>query len=87
MKKLNEKNLQKLANIIARKKGYGTATKVLFSNDKEPFILYRKQPGYRKKTTGEYVPNAYLNHFGWKNTYYCHAETVVVLPLEIVKWE
>ena len=26
--------------------------------------------GYRKLTTGEYVPNAYRDHFGWKNTYY-----------------
>lgn len=30
--------------------------------------------GYRKHTTGEYVPKSYLCHFGWKNTYYQPAE-------------
>ena len=29
--------------------------------------------GYRKNTTGEYVPNAYRRNFGWKNTFYQRA--------------
>jgi hypothetical protein len=33
--------------------------------------------GYRKKTTGEYVPKAYLSHFGWKNTYYESAQLII----------
>lgn len=36
--------------------------------------------GYRKNTTGEYVPNSYLNNFGWKNTYYQHASLYITIP-------
>ena len=36
--------------------------------------------GFRKNTTGEYVPNAYRNNFGWKNTYYQHAELRIFVP-------
>lgn len=86
MKKLNEQKLQKLANSIARQFGYGRATKVLFGNVKEPKIIDRVAPGYRKNTTGQYVPKKYLMNFGWKNTYYCHAVLVVMLPLELIDW-
>lgn len=33
--------------------------------------------GYRKYTTGEYVPNSYRDKFGWKNTYYQSASLVI----------
>jgi hypothetical protein len=73
---------QKFANIIARKNGYGKATEVVIT-DKIPVgmgkVITRIEPGYRKKTTGEYVPNAYRNNFGWKNTYYQFAITVVAI--------
>lgn len=37
--------------------------------------------GYRKITTGEYVPNIYRYRFGWKNTYYQHACLTVTIPV------
>lgn len=67
--------LDKFANSIARKHGYGVATKVLFGYQNR--VVSRVEPGYRKYTTGEYVSTAYRNNFGWKNTYYQKAETVV----------
>jgi hypothetical protein len=33
--------------------------------------------GYRKYSTGQYVPKKYLSHFGWKNTYYQKAITEI----------
>lgn len=75
-----DKGIQKKANAFARKMGYGTATKIVPISDSEPKILGRTDYGYRKNTTGEYVPNAYRAKFGWKNTYYQPAETVVGWP-------
>ena len=68
---------QKRANQIARQAGYGTATEIIFGDAEK--VVSHTSYGYRKETTGEYVPKAYLNNFGWKNTYYQHAETVVML--------
>jgi len=85
--KIKIEKLQKLANSIARKSGYGLATEVIFGNCKEPKIIERVQYGYRKITTGEYVPKKYLANFGWKNTYYQHAITKILLPLQIIDWE
>lgn len=45
-------------------------------------VVQRTRSGYRKLTNGEYVHNSYRCNFGWKNTYYQHAETVVAVPLE-----
>ena len=47
----------------------------LMIGDKEKADYIR--PGYRKNTTDQYVPNAYLYNFGWKNTYYQHARLVI----------
>ena len=74
---------QKIANVFARKYGYGRATKVTF----DPTLSDHKlgevvQGGYRKNTTGEYVPNAYRSNFGWKNTYYQHVVCEVILAME-----
>lgn len=35
--------------------------------------------GYRKNTTGQYVPNSYRSKFGWKNTYYQSASLELTL--------
>jgi hypothetical protein len=67
---------QLAANRIARKAGYGKATKIVHAGG-EPRVISHTKYGYRKTTTGQYVPNSYRNHFGWKNTYYQAAETVV----------
>ncbi len=66
---------QKFANKIARANGFHSATKIIFGCENK--ILDRTDYGYRKYSTGEYVPNAYRANFGWKNTYYQHAQTVV----------
>jgi hypothetical protein len=73
--------IQKWANSIARRAGYGTATEIIINPDCViAKVLRHTQYGYRKRTTGEYVPMTYIRNFGWKNTYYQCAETVVELP-------
>ncbi len=66
---------QKFANKIARRYGFHSATKIIFGRENK--VLSRTDYGYRKYSTGEYVPNAYRANFGWKNTYYQSVETVV----------
>lgn len=67
--------IQRLANSIARKHGHGRATSIVVGSENR--VVSSTPCGYRKKTTGEYVPKKYLANFGWKNTYYQHAECVV----------
>lgn len=69
--------IQRNANKIARNHKFGKATDIVFGDQDK--VIYRVSPGFRKFTTGEYVPNAYRNNFGWKNTYYQKAITVVML--------
>ena len=71
---------QKIANIIARQAGYGSATRIVYGKGPARVVSHTRY-GYRKTTTGQYVPNAYRAHFGWKNTYYQPAETTVLLAL------
>lgn len=73
------KEIRRKANSIARKHGYGVATEIIFG-DKDKVVSHTRY-GYRKYTTGEYVPNKYRNNFGWKNTYYQPAETVVMIKV------
>lgn len=68
---------QRRANAIARKAGYAKATSIVFGDEEK--VIEHTRYGYRKYTTGEYVPNSYRRNFGWKNTYYQNAETVVQL--------
>jgi hypothetical protein len=71
------------ANRTARQMGYGKATEIIVNpNITQARVVHRQRPGYRKKTTGEYVPNSYRSNFGWKNTYYQCAETVVEVPTD-----
>ena len=73
-------DIQRRANTIACRAGHGRADVVRIGARNR--VLSHTAFGYRKYTTGEYVPNAYLANFGWKNTYYQHAETVVeVTPI------
>ena len=72
-----EKDTIKKANSIARKHGFGTATDIVFGDEDK--IVEHIHFGYRKYTTGEYVSKAYRRNFGWKNTYYQSAKTVVQL--------
>jgi len=66
---------QRRANAFARQHGHGRATTVIIGETNR--IVSLVAYGYRKKTTDQYVPNAYMNNFGWKNCYYQAAETVV----------
>lgn len=77
--KITDEEIQKHANRIARKAGYGSATQIIMG--KEDRVLEHVNYGWRKYTTGEYVPNAYRSKFGWKNTYYQKAETVVEVKM------
>lgn len=70
-------SIKRIANKIARSKGYGVATKIIFGDENK--VISHTPYGYRKYSTGEYVPNAYRNKFGWKNTYYQHAITEVMV--------
>jgi hypothetical protein len=65
------------ANAIARRAGHGRATSLIFGDQDR--VIDHTAFGYRKKTTGEYVPNKYLANFGWKNTYYQCARTTVMV--------
>jgi len=71
------KTLQQIANSIARKQGAHRATEIVLG-DQDKVISYTPY-GYRKYSNDEYVSNAYRNKFGWKNTYYQHAECVVMV--------
>jgi hypothetical protein len=80
-----EKEIKRQANTIARSFGYGWATEIVIDKTLPPGtgkVIDRTDYGYRKWTTGEYVPNAYRAKFGWKNTYYQAAKTVVALNPE-----
>lgn len=67
--------IKRYANAVARKNGYGKANQICIGNEDK--IVDRIAYGYRKYTTGQYVSNSYRNNFGWKNTYYQPAITVV----------
>lgn len=69
--------IQQRGNAVARKNGYGIATEIIIGD--EDRVISHISYGYRKITTGEYVPNAYRRKFGWKNTFYQQAKTVVML--------
>ena len=78
--------IQRYANSIARKNGYGTATKIEFVKQlRFPMVGERIESGYRKKTTGQYVTNSYRKLCRGKGLYYQHAQTTVSLPEEILK--
>jgi len=84
-KRATEKNMtvKKLANIIARNAGWNRATEIKSGLGTK--ILDTVAHGYRKFTTGEYVPSSYRSNFGWKNTYYQAAECVVQIDYRIHK--
>jgi hypothetical protein len=73
---------QKLGNIIARNNGYGRASMIIIDKRFRKGtgkVEYHIPYGWRKNTTDEYVSNSYRRNFGWKNTYYQHAITVIRL--------
>ena len=79
------KTLHHYARHVARLHFGTTATPTIILSEPgtEPKGISYTPPGYRKYTTGEYVPKKYLSHFGWKNTYYQKAECTVSIPSDI----
>lgn len=73
------------ANSIARAEGCGRATHFEIVEDEPSRVVAHTPYGYRKWTTGEYVPKAYIYNFGWKNTYYQHAQTFVAINRQEVE--
>lgn len=70
-----DREIQRRANAIARAAGHGKATEIVFTGQNA--VISHTPYGWRKYSTGQYVGNTYRTKFGWKNTYYQHAETVV----------
>jgi hypothetical protein len=76
----NSKKAIKTANQIARTAHMNRATEIIVGDDSK--VLSTTRPGYRKFTTGEYVPNKYRANFGWKNTFYQHAICKVMVNID-----
>ena len=79
---MEKAEIKRLANSVARQAGYGFATRIKIDRRLRPGtgkVVSRTDFGYRKYTTGEYVPNSYRSKFGWKNTYYQNAETTIAI--------
>lgn len=77
------KTIRQFANAFARSKGYGMATSIIVGEETK--IYHTVNYGYRKKTTGQYVCNAYRNNFGWKNTYYQNQITIVQIGRDVAR--
>lgn len=81
---LPDGELERKANSVARKEGYGLATKIIFlAGVTEPRVTSHTRYGYRKKATDQYVPKAYVSK-GWSSVYYQPAKTTVAFPLEMM---
>lgn len=74
------KTLKSFATAVARGFGCGRADEIVIGDANT--VRSHTRCGWRKNTTGEYVPNAYLRNFGWKNTFYQHAHTIVTVTRE-----
>ena len=74
--------VKKLANSFARKKGYGKATEITFSDVNEPEIeLGESWNGHYKTKGGDVIrfPSAYSRK-GHSNMVYCYAKCHVKIP-------
>jgi hypothetical protein len=83
MKNRRNKTLTQICNAAIRSyKGLkgSKVTEIKLSNDLQTRIE-RTDYGYRKCTTGEYVPFKYRCNFGWKNTYYQSAKIIMHIGL------
>lgn len=87
MKNYHEyKTIQNAANAYAKEKHWNKATALKAADIDPPRMGACKRYGYRKHTTGEYVPHKYRIHFGWKNTYYQNAVSEVIVPIDWYLW-
>lgn len=65
--------LRKAANKIARKSGFGRATKIDIRKDNKVKIIESNSFGWAKDSTGERVPMAYVNKCMGRGVHYEHA--------------
>jgi hypothetical protein len=82
----NEATIKRLANSIARKKGFGKATQILFGNVQKPRVLDGENWFYTNRT-GQVIhyPSAYAKK-GFSSMVYHTAWCEVVLPYSVVDW-
>lgn len=82
----NEEAIKRLANSIARKKGFGQATQILFGNVQKPRVLDGEHWFYTNRT-GQVIhyPAAYAKK-GFSSMIYHTAWCEVVLPYSVVDW-
>ena len=81
------KTVKQYANAWIRSENKGSiATDLKVGSSETPILGKDLDCGFRKKTTGEYVPNAYMNNFGWKNCYYQPSVREVFIPIEVYLW-
>ncbi len=78
------KTVRQFANAIARSHGCGASNGIVIGEENK--VDSHISCGYRKYTTGEYVPNKYRTNFGWKNTYYQNAHTTVMITKEVAEY-
>lgn len=71
--------VRRRANVVARQCGHGRATAIVLG--RQDRVLSHVPHGYRKRSTGEYVSNAYRDK-AWSSTYYQRAETVVEIAAD-----
>jgi hypothetical protein len=83
----NEEAIKRLANSIARKKGFGQATQILFGNVQKPRVLDGENWFYTNRT-GQVIhyPAAYAKK-GFSSMIYHTAWCEVVLPYNVIDWK
>ena len=79
---LNEKQIKKIANSIARKAGYGKATEIHFSDIEKGKVMWHNPWGFRTNS-GKFFAHVRTTRYAW-NGRYESAETAVLLPIHLV---
>ena len=68
--------IEKHANAISKGHGYGPATTIILSDEDK--LVAGTHCGWRKKSSGERVPQAYVNK-GWSSCYFSHSTVVIAV--------
>ena len=68
--------IAKHANSISKGHGYGPATTIILADEDK--LVEGTHCGWRKKATGERVPQAYVNK-GWSSCYFSHSTVVIAV--------
>jgi hypothetical protein len=82
-----EKEIRRIANSLARSKGYGRASEIEFAHVKKPKII--SADSFHWETKGGRIihhPSAYAK-VGFSNMVYCYAYCHVLLPYSVIPWD